>query len=81
MDWKSNFDEDELRRIEQIQKYKKQIGYDEGSDLWILAVVVDILDNAEEIINKPKPYGIHNPAHPKPDFTKPIRYQGPRRPI
>ena len=51
MDWKSNFTKDEIRRIKQILRYHRQVGYKEGSDLHILSVMVSILDNAESVVN------------------------------
>lgn len=61
MDWKSNFSKDELRRIEQIEQYMKQVGYDPGSDLDILPRMVSILDNAEGVVNSTPSPATFNP--------------------
>lgn len=51
MDWRSNFNEEELERIDNILNFKEQIGYEPGSDCEIIARMISILDSAQEIIN------------------------------
>lgn len=75
MDWKSNFDAEALERIEGIRNFKQQVGYPLGSDTEIIAVMADILDNAQGIISKGCPY----PYVAKPLTGKPVEYQGPPR--
>lgn len=51
MDWRSNFNEEELERIDNILNFKQQIGYEPGSDCDIMARMIDTLDSAQGIIN------------------------------
>lgn len=53
MDWKSNFDERELKEIEYAVIYKQQFNHGTlGHNIRIIvAKMVSILDNAESIIN------------------------------
>lgn len=51
MNWRSNFNEEELERIDGILNFKQQVGYAPGSDCDIIARMIDVLDNAQETIN------------------------------
>jgi hypothetical protein len=54
MDWKSNFDERELKEIEFCLLYKKQFGHGTAAHNLriIVAKMASILNNAESVINK-----------------------------
>lgn len=51
MDWRSNFNREELERIDGILNFKQQVGYEPGSDCDIIARMISILDSAQEIIS------------------------------
>ena len=77
MNWRSNFNESELERIDKICDFKSQIGYEPGSDTDIIARMVSILDNAQELINKKNDPPIA--VMTNPNLNQPISYQGPPR--
>ena len=54
MDWKSNFDERELKEIAFCMLYQKQFGHGTlGHNIRIIvAKMASILDNAESLINQ-----------------------------
>lgn len=53
MDWKSNFDERQMREIEFCVMYSEQFGHGTlGHDLRVVvAKMVSILDNAQSLVN------------------------------